>query len=336
MKLGRKKKNPEPLGIHVGRTRLTIVRVAENDDGVTEILELFSRELNRDEAGWPVELIRSTLADARREVNLKAKDARMTVASDLAPSHFLVLPVMKGEKLSNAVKLQLQNKWGNDGSDLSFQYQPLEKRGDRCRVFAPSIPTERLRLLLGSFAEVNCPIDSMEVEGVSLANLMVRTGLLDGAPISAIQVEPAWGEIYLFRRKQVVLSRPIPKQEGDFTSSGEHAAVDADPEENQPGGSETADPADRLGSVYLGRVAREANKTLDYFEIELLSPPVERLFLIGEAADTPGLAEFLAGHLELAVEALGDSDHIHDTTGAYEPALHALAVAAAAGGKNAP
>ena len=320
---GRKKNDPQVIGIHVGRNTLTTARVA-TEDGVAHVQELFSEPLPRIPAGWPVELVAEKLRLAKRSVNLKAEVARITVASDLAPTYFFVVPPMKGEQLENALKLQLENKWGNAGSDLSYHFQVIEKRGERCRVFAPSIPTERLRLILSSFLDINCHIDSMEVEGVSLANLMLYCGFAGAAPVAALLVCPNWGEVFILSRKRIALSRAIPKLETD-TAVGEDGPLDV------PEAVADADGQGALSPAYLGRIAREANKTLDYFEIELLAPAVTSLYLVGESAETVELPAFLHEELEIQVKVLDTGEKVVDDTGMYEPALHGLAVAAAIG-----
>jgi len=323
--IGRRNKIPEALGIHVGRDTLTIARVAKRA-GELELLQLVHEPLARDPGGWPVELVGEKLRKARKRINLKAEQAKITLSSDLAPTHFFVMPPITGDQLDEALKLQLQNKWGNTGSELSYQFQIVEKRGERCRIFAPSIPTERLRLILGSFLDVNCMIDWMEVEGVSLANLFVYSGLAGTKPVGALQVGSNWAEIHILRQKQIVLSRAIGKLESDpsQTDSGTQTRVEA-------GGPGAEIEAPSLSSSYMGRVAREANKTLDYFEIELLSPAVERLILVGETAGSAGLPGFLAEELELEVDVLDTGNRMHDATGMYQANVHGLAVAAAIG-----
>lgn len=322
---GRRKKAPEVVGIHVGRNTLTIIRVVRNA-GEPEVVELFSESLPRDPSGWPVERVGDTLRKAKKVMNLKAEEAKITVSSDLAPSDFLVVPPMRGEQLENACKLQLESKWADTGSSLCYQFQVLDKRGERCRVFAPSIPTERLRLILASFLEVNCCIDSMEVEGVSLANLMLYCGLAGTTPLGALQVSPNWGEIYIVSRRRLALSRPVTKLETDV------GKLENDAADSVPVDLSAEDGTVTLSSGYLGRIAREANTTLDYFEIELLSPAVDSLVLFGDAAEVAGLPGFLAQELELEVSLLDTGEKIQDSTGQYEPTLHGLAVAAAIGG----
>ncbi|MFH1730390.1 MAG: hypothetical protein ABIF82_01920 [Planctomycetota bacterium] len=324
--LPRKKVTPEALGIHVGRDTLTIVRVAKLP-GKIEVRQLSSEPLPRLPTIWPRDLVAEALRAARKTIDLKAEEARITLASDLAPSHFLVMPPMKGEQLKDALKLQIQNKSDNAASDLSYQFHVLEKRRERCRVFVPSIPTEKLRQILGSFLDVNCQIDLMEVEGVSFANLLAHAQMSENAPIAVLLIGRSWGEIFIFRRGKIVLSRPVSKPDTDAgstdgaTSAGA-AAVELDL--NDDGGE--------MDATHLGHLVRETNKTLDYFEIELLSPAVEHLFVAGKGSDAPGLTGFLQEQLNLHVSALDTGDGIEDTTGEFEPVLHGLAVAAAMGG----
>jgi len=164
------------------------------------------------------------------------------------------------------------------------------------------------------------------VEGVSLANLFVYSGLAGTKPVGALQVGSNWAEIHILRQKQIVLSRAIGKLESDpsQTDSGTQTRVEA-------GGPGAEIEAPSLSSSYMGRVAREANKTLDYFEIELLSPAVERLILVGETAGSAGLPGFLAEELELEVDVLDTGNRMHDATGMYQANVHGLAVAAAIG-----
>jgi len=328
--LSRKSKTPEALGIHISRDALTVARVARFSDH-TKVLQLFSDSLPRDPGGWPVERVREKLAAARKSIGFKIEKARVTLPSDLAPTHFFMVPIMKGEQLRNALKIQIENKWGNAAADLRYEFVTLEKRGERCRVFAPSIPMERLRLILESFAAVNCPLDVVEVEGVSVANLAAYCGLADGAPVGVLQLAPQWAEIYILRRRKTVLSRAIMKLEDD-PNRPEDEGPPSDSDEADGGAHATPDVA----SSYLGRVAREANKTLDYFEIELLLPAVERLILLGGTAEAPGLSAFLEKELELQVDVLDTGSRIQDKTGEYEPARHGLAVAAALGEQRGP
>ena len=120
----RKKKTPEALGIHVGRDALTIVRIAKLPDRIS-ILQLYSEPLPRLPSIWPADLAAENLREARKSVDVRAEEARMTLASDLAPCHFLVMPPMKGEQLKDAIKLQIQNKSGSAASDLSYQFHVL-------------------------------------------------------------------------------------------------------------------------------------------------------------------------------------------------------------------
>ena len=320
----RKHKVGETLGIHIGRDTLTIVRIAKLSDR-TEVRQLYSEPLPRLPSVWPGDLVAEKLRDAKKSVDFKAQEARITLAGDLAPSHFLVMPPMKGEQLREAIKLQIQNEWGNAAPDLSYQFQILEKRRERCRIFVPSIPTDRLRQILGSFLDANCQIDSMEVEGVSFANLLANTQVSENAPVGVLLIGASWGEVFIFRRNKIALSRPMTKSDNDGNSTDEGSALETEPDE------ETAGHA--LDTGHLRHLIRETNKTLDYFEIELLSPAVERLFVAGDGADSPELPVFLQAKLELKAGVLDTGNGIEDTTGEFEPARHGLAVSAAMGGR---
>ncbi len=324
-----KRKTPEALGIHIGRDSLTIVRVAKLQNR-TEIRQLYSEPLPRPPSVWPGDEVAEKLRDAKKSIDLKVQEARITLASDLAPSHFLVMPPMKGEQLREALKLQVQNEWGGAAPDLSYQFQILEKRRERCRIFVPSIPTDRLRKILASFLDVNCQIDSMEVEGVSFANLLANAQTPENAPVGVLLIGAGWGEVFIFRRNKIALSRAITKSDTDGSSTDDGQASEAEPDEEVGAGADG--PAPDMG--HLRHVARETNKTLDYFEIELLSPAVERLFVAGDGSDSPDLPAFLQAKLELQASVLDTGDAIEDTTGEYEPARHGLAVAAAIGGRK--
>lgn len=322
---GRRKDRQEILGVHVGRDALTVVRVVKRP-GAAEVTGVFHEPLQRNPSTWPVERVSAALRHARRGLNMRAEEVRMTLASDLAPASFLILPSVKGEQLANAVKLQLENKRGNTGADLCFEVIVLEKRGERCRVFAPCLPRETLRLILTSFLEVNCPVDTMEVEAVSLTNLLVQCGLTSTDPIAALDVGPGGSEIHIIRRKKIALSRPISRPEADAAKGEEDGKVASAPAPAENGGNGTG-----LNAAYSARIVREANKTLDYFEIELLSPPVTRLLLFGEGAAAPELPPMLARDLELEVGLLETGTTLKDETGQFEPTRHGLAAAAALG-----
>ena len=324
---GRRKKIPEVVGIHVGRTTLTFVRVIKHPDRV-EIRQLFHTALPRALSAWPADAVRQALLEAKKKINLKADEVRLSLPSDLAPNHFLLVPSTKQEQLDSAVKLQLEHKLGNQCGQLSYQFQVLEKRGEQYRVFCTSLPTERLRVILASFADINCPVDLVEVESVSVANL-VASRITGTSPVAVLHICSDWSEIHVLRRGQVALSRPIPKLENDVDRAGETVPQDSSGE-LAPGS-----PAAALGSWYLDRISREANKTLDYFEIELLLPAVERLWLIGEAASLAGLDDILAQQLAVKVEVLGPGGSIDDATKQYDPVRHSLAVAAAVGEEEA-
>ncbi|MFW6157816.1 MAG: hypothetical protein ACOC8E_00490 [Planctomycetota bacterium] len=319
--LQRKKSVPRIMGIHVGRQALTLARIVVKD-GVIVVRELFRELLPREPGGWPVEKVSTLLRRAKRQISLKSDVTRLTVCSDLAASHYFILPPLKGEQLDSAVKLKLENKLNNSASEMSYQSATVERHGERCRVFATSIPTQKLRLILGSFLEASCPVDSMEVEGVSVTNLLARAELVNGRPIGVMQINPDWSEVYIVVHKKLTLSRPILKLEP--------AAAAAD--DSDPPGSQPKDDPEGPSSHYLARIVREANKTLDYFEIELLSPAVERLLLFGQSALLAELPDYLAQQLELDVSVLGKVGALEDETGEFEPTLHSLAVAAAAGG----
>ena len=324
----RKHKAPEALGIPIGRDALTIVRIAKLSNR-TVVRQLYSELLPRLPSVWPGDLVAEKLREAKKSVDLKVQEARITLASDLAPSHFLVMPPMKGEQLREALKLQVQNEWGSAAPDLSYQFQILEKRRERCRIFVPSIPTERLRQILGSFLGVNCRIDSMEVEGVSFANLLANAQTSENAPVGVLLIGASWGEVFIFRRNKIALSRAITKSDTDGGSTDDGSASQAEPDEEVGAGA--GGPALDMG--HLRHVARETNKTLDYFEIELLSPAVEQLFVAGDGSDSPDLPAFLQAKLELRASVLDTGSGIEDATGEYEPARHGLAVAAAMGGR---
>ncbi len=314
--LGRTKKSPKVLGIHVGHNALTMANVLLKDD-VVEVLELFRHSFSREPGGWPAEEVSVLLRKARKKINLKSEVTRLTVSSDLAPSNYFIMPPLDESQLDNAVRLKLENKLGDSAGEICHQAVISERHGERCRVFACSISAQKQRLILDSFMDSNCPVDAMEVEGVSVTNLMVRAGLDQTYPVAVMQIAPEWSEMYIVARKKLTLSRPILKL------GTSHLTADEDEEPEQADG-----PSER----YLDRIVREANKTLDYFEIELLSPAVRRLFLLGESADRSELTDFLARRLELEVNVLDTNDAIEDHTGKFEPTVHGLAVAAAAGG----
>ncbi|MFO7897811.1 MAG: hypothetical protein R6V58_01995 [Planctomycetota bacterium] len=326
MQLLRRKKNlPKIMGIHVGRQAVTLARVVLKD-GVIVLRGLFRESLRREPGGWPVEKVSALLRRAKREISFKSDITRLTVCSDLAASHYFIVPPLKGDQLDSAVKLKLENKLNNSASEMSYQSVTVERHGERCRVFATSIPTQKLRLILGSFLEASCPIDSMEVEGVSVTNLLARAELADGRPIGVMQINPEWSEVYIVVHEKLTLSRPILKLEPGSAAADDSEAGVSEPKDDPKGPS----------SHYLARIVREANKTLDYFEIELLSPAVERLFLLGQSAVLAELPDYLAQQLELDVSVLDTAGALEDETGEFDPTLHGLAVVAAAGGaKNA-
>jgi len=323
--LHRSKKSQQVLGIHVSRSALTLARVLRHPDAL-EITQLFHEPLPRDPGTWPADRVGAVLRLAKRSVNMNAEQAHITLASDLAPNHFFTMPAMKPDQMANAVKLQLENKWGSAGSELCFEFKAFEKRGERCRVFAPSIPLETLHQILASFLAVKCRIDLLEVEAVSVTNLLVHCDLVSSAPVAVLDVGPEASEIHIVRRKRVVLSRSIAKPENE--------AIKIDDDPVAPRKEESVGtPVEGVGldPNYAGRLSREANKTLDYFEIELLAPPVERMLLIGEASGSPALVSYLGQELDLTVRPVGAGNRIQDRTGQFEPALHAVAAAAAAG-----
>jgi hypothetical protein len=320
--LGRRKKVPEVVGIHVGRSALTVVRTGLGPDRV-ELRQLFHAPLPRAFAAWPTETARSVLQEARKAVNLKVDTVRLTLCGDLAPAHFFMLPSSpdRGE-LDKTIKQQLADKWGQQAGELVSRHVTLETRGDRSRVCCISIPLERLRLILASLAEIGCLVDSVESECVTVSNLV--GGRSDnGSPIGVLNLSPAWGEIHVVRRDRIALSRSICRADDKGNGSGAEDALDwtAPP----PGGEAS------VAHGALGHLCVEANKTLDYFELELMAPAVRRVFLIGEAANTPQLADTLSDQLDLTVEAFESGESLEDRTGAYAPTLHSLAVAAATG-----
>lgn len=317
----RKKKDPEAVGIHVGRSSLTLVRVVKHRDQA-EVRQLFHVPLPRGLSLWPVDAVRVALAEAKRQVGAKVDEVRLTLPDDLAPSYFLMMPSLNGSELDSAIKFQLEGLWGNQAGELRYQSHVLEKRGDRCRVFCASIPMERLRLIIESFSEARFPIDAVEVEGVSAANLASR--VYHTAPIAVLNICPDCAAIHVIHRNRIAVSRPIPRLEA--ASEGTDGSPANEPE---PAPAERQQGA--VGGPYLDRIVRESNKTLDYFEVELLSPPVKRMLLIGESASAPGLAEALSQRLEVTAEVPDLSESIADSTGEYDPARHSLAVAAAVG-----
>jgi hypothetical protein len=323
--LKRNQEAPEVLGIHVGRNTLTVARIAKRP-GVTRLLQLFHADLPRDPGGWPVQLAGEVLKRARRTVNLRCDEAHVTLAGDLAPSQFFLMPSMGRDQLENALKLKLEEKWGKVAAGLCYEIQTVEKRGDRCRVFAASMLSELLRCVLGSLAEVNCHVDVMEVEPITAANLLAYCGLSRNAPIAVLSIAHNWSEIAIVRHKKVVLTRAIPKVED------EDAGIEADAGPRLGGEIlPLGDDVPPLDPSYLGRVALEANKALDYFEIELLSPAVERLILTGRAARVDRLAPLIGDELQLACGPLDTEGKIEDETGDYDPPRHGLAVGAAIG-----
>lgn len=325
--LGKKeKKIQESIGIHVGRRSLTIVRIAK-PPGQIEIKQLFHTQMARPLSTWPHEIVAEALGKMKHDVNLKIERVNLTLPSDIAPNHFLMVPSVKDDQLDGVVKLQLANKWSAQEGELSYQFQVLEKRGDRYRMFTASIPLVRLKQILHSFGAVKLPIDLVEVESVSAANLVSYCRTVN-ATTAILNICPDWAEMTILRRDRVALSRPILKFEHDGAADTNPGTGSTVTTVATPKGE---DPNNVLGAWYLDRVGREINKTLDYFEVELLCPRVERLLLIGEAASVAGLDKLLAQRLDIDVEVLDTGRKITDCTNNYDPTLHGLAVAAAAG-----
>jgi Tfp pilus assembly PilM family ATPase len=84
----------------------------------------------------------------------------------------------------------------------------------------------------------------------------------------------------------------------------------------------------------VAQIVAEANKSLDYFEIERLADAVERVLLLGENARQPALIETLERDLELPVspltlDAADGGRRQTDATGRFDWAHHSLALAAA-------
>ena len=312
----RRRGETEALGIHVSRSAVTFARVVRQPDTV-EVLELFSEALPREAAKWPVPLAARKLRLARRAVNLGAEEAAITVAGDLAPSHFFSMGILPDDQLGDAVKLQIENKWGSSPPQFSFQYVVLDQRGDRCRVLGVSIPIQTLKMILASFRDVNCKVDSMEIESISMANLLVYCRVARSAPVAVLNIGPFSSEVHIISRKKLALSREItlPERAGDGASVF----------------TEDADGEPRLDPACVQAIVREANKTLDYFEIEMLSPPVQRLVLVGKGARDAGLTEALGRELGLKAGPLDTGEYVSDATRRFDPTLHGLAVATALG-----
>jgi len=316
--LSRKRNRTEGVGIHIGTRSLTLVR-AVRPPGTPRILQLFSEPLPRQPGEWPVRAVAEKLARARTAVNLSAEIAGMTVSSDLAATDFLDLPKLDGEQLAEAVRLQLGSRHGA-GAQVSHEFVVLERYRERCRVFAASIPTPTLKVMLDSFLAVRCKVDAVGVDSVSLAALLSRLGLAGVAPVAVLNVGPQWSEIHILKKGKIAFSRPILKPEVEEAGPAE--------KRHEPSPARGEEPAG-LSASHLTWVAREANKTLDYFEIELLSQAVDRMFLIGEGTQDPALADALRGELQLEVGVLAVDGKVEDETGRFVPALHALALAAA-------
>jgi Tfp pilus assembly PilM family ATPase len=314
MRFGRRKdKEQEALGVHIARDAVTIARVAKLN-GSIQVVQLFHQPLPREPGKWPAELAEEKLAMARRAVNLVAEEAAVTVAGDLAPSHFLSMPALDDDQLADAVKLQIENKWGDSPPQLSWEYAALGKRGERCRVFASSIPLQTLKLILTSFRGVNCKIDVVEVEPVSLANLLHLCRLGNDKPVAALSLGSGCAEIHIVNKRGLALSREITLAENRAPEP-----VEAGDETGRSG----------LDAASLQTVTHEVNKTLDYFEIEMLSPPVERLVLVGKAADDRGIQDMMEFELGVRIGPLDTELPISDATNRFQPTLHGLAVAAA-------
>ena len=319
----RKKKDPEVVGIHVGRSSITIVRVVRFPETV-QVTRVFREVLNREAAQWPAEAIDQKLDLAKRAVDLRAEEVTVTLSSDLAPSYFLSLPALADEHLAEAIELQIKNNWGESCPDLSWEYSILEKQGGRCRVFGVGIPSEMVRGILGSFRGANCAVDSMEVDSVSMVNLLAYCRLLGATPNAVLDIGPASAYIHIVNKGRIDLSREIVLQDPSSSSVAASAVLVTDDSGEL-----------RLTPAYVQRVTTEVNKTLDHFEIEMLSQPVERLILIGEGTKDNSLTDVLGQELGLSVGVLETGDRISDATGRFDPALHGPAVAAAVGDRAA-
>jgi len=321
--LRRRKRHPETVGIHVGRGAMTVARVG-SAKGKPCVLNVFSEALPRRPDEWPAERVAAFVRKARKAVPLQAASVTLTLASDLAATSFLDMPCLGADQLAEAVALELDDVWKRESDrPISYQFEILHSYPDRYRVFVASIPMTRLRLILTTFADAGCKIDAMEVETVSLANLLSATGAADSAPLAVLDVGPTWGEIHILKGDKVLLSRSVMKADVEEVSAGSPKGTTSN------AGSTRTVPNGVLPTTRLPWIVQEAGKTLDYFEIELVAQPVERLFLMGESSQDARLPGMLQDDLSLDVELLNCGGALEDRTGDLDLPHHALAVAAA-------
>jgi len=321
--LRRRKKHPETVGIHVGRGTMTVARVG-SAKGKPCVLKLFSEALPRRPNEWPAKSVAAFVKKAKKAVPLQAASVTLTLASGLVRTSFLDMPCLGADQLAEAVVIELDDVWRRESDrPISHQFEILHSYPDRYRVFVASIPIARLRLILTTFADAGCKIDAMEVETVSLANLLSAAGATDSAPLAVLDIGPAWGEIHILKGDKVLLSRSVMKADGEEGPAGSPKGTTSDADSTR-----TA-PKGAVPTTRLPWIVREAGKTLDYFEIELVAQPVERLFLMGESSQDARLPGMLRDDLSLDVELLNCGDALEDRTGDLDLPRHALAVAAA-------
>jgi Tfp pilus assembly PilM family ATPase len=317
-----RRKDSESIGIHVGSDRMTVLRAARQQN-LVRVVQMASERLLRRPGEWPAGAVADFLRRARRAVKFKVRSVGMGLASDLAATTVLDMGGRDGPMLAEAVSQRLQEQHRGASAQLTFDFEVTERFQERCHVWAVSMPLPMLKLILATAREAPLKVDAVLGQSVALARLLEFSGLFGRAPVAALCLGKLWSGLHIFKDRKVAFSRilaPTDLREQDDPSAGTASA-----------GSEEGSEAEALsGPAYApGWLVSEVGKCLDYFEIELLSEAVERVFLVGEGARAEEVRETLIHDLSVDVAPMELGERVEDRTGEFDGSRHALALAAA-------
>ncbi|MBD3348544.1 MAG: type IV pilus assembly protein PilM [Candidatus Eisenbacteria bacterium] len=310
-------------GLDIGSTSVKAATLRHGADGAT-LVGLALAEIQ------PSEDREKAVADAVKLALEKGGAAKTSpvvtaVAGPGVSVKHVTFPEMPRQALAESIRWEARKHVPFEGSDFVLDFQPLEganggEGNGELQVLLAAVETRLLDEHVGLLGSVGVEPDAVDIAPLALMNELDEEGLLNGEALAAIDLGVQAITVAVYRRGGLFFARSIPlvaasggrtkRGEGDEDDQGDQR----EPTAARAGEGETkraTSPA-RSDDSWMKIMLRELRRSLTFYNNETGKQGIDRIYLTGGRALTPGIDRRLQSDLGVATEILNPLANLTD------------------------
>ncbi|MEN6413522.1 MAG: type IV pilus assembly protein PilM [Veillonellales bacterium] len=319
------KQNRDAIGLDIGTSSIKLAEVVWQKErpllknlGIAALPEKLMGEGIFSDAGLLTELIRNLLATS----GAVSSNVVAAIGSRSVFIREVLFPAMSAEELKEAVKWDMEKyvPYEPDSYYYDFAVVGPGETELELKILLTAAPKENVNELVTVLK--NCGLKPRAVDIEPLALLSTLSGA-DNAVI--VDIGGMFSQVILFQQGSPVAARAIPLGGNRFTEvirqSLELPFAEAEHlKQRQQGLLQRVDAAGKDASeihqqmeLLVNELAREVQRTIEYYRIQHKAAAVEKIFLAGGGARLANLAPYLAAQMDIPLT-------VHDPFGTVETA----------------